>query len=47
MSDTTKAPAKTGKANGFTIAGYVGGLRIRRRAQSTQRTLALEEAKSL
>jgi integrase len=37
----------TGKANGFTIAGYVGGLRIRRRAQSTQRALALEEAKSL
>ena len=37
----------TGKTNGFTITGYVAGVRIRRRAQSTQRALAAEEAKNL
>lgn len=36
-----------GKATGWTIAGYVAGLRIRRRAQSTARALAAEEAKRL
>ena len=37
----------TGKTDGFTITGVVAGVRIRRRAQSTQRTRAAEEATSL
>jgi integrase len=37
----------TGKADGFTIVGTVAGVRIRRRAESTQRALAAEEAKTL
>jgi integrase len=37
----------TGKTDGFTILGSVAGVRIRRRAQSTRRTLAREEAAAL
>jgi integrase len=36
-----------GKANGFTIAGYVAGQRVRRRAQSNRSELAREEARHL
>jgi integrase len=35
---------KTGKANGFTIAGYVAGQRVRQRAQSSDAKLAKKEA---
>jgi integrase len=38
---------KTGKANGFTIVGYVAGQRIRRRAQSNRADLARQEARHL
>ena len=37
----------TGKTEGFTVVGTVAGVRIRRRAESTQRALAVEEAKTL
>jgi integrase len=37
----------TGKTEGWTIAGVVGGVRIRRRAQSNDAKLAREEARNL
>lgn len=36
----------TGKTQGFTICGTVAGVRIRRRAQSGDKRLAAEEAKT-